>query len=74
MTHYPLHHYRPNTHQVDKRYSVNLEYCGHETRRYVLRFCDEFVGAFRSLPDATLAAIGHRNIRMGNLPIIGIDA
>lgn len=31
--------------QLDKRYSVSKEYCGYNEKRYVLRFCGEFVAS-----------------------------
>lgn len=63
-THYPVHH---DNGMRDKRYSVRLEFCGHEVALYVLRFCGEWVGAFNSIPAATLRAVGHKAARLGNI-------
>lgn len=49
----------------DKRYTVNLEWVGEVKPRYVLRFCDDYVGDFSSVPAATLRAIGHHAEMMG---------
>lgn len=55
---------------TDKRYSVALEHCGHAKPRHVLRFCGEFIGSFAGLPQATLRAIGHRNVMRGDAVIV----
>ena len=47
----------------DKRYSVNLEYCGQSTAKYVLRFCDKFIQACDTLNDAIFEAIFHQDDR-----------
>jgi hypothetical protein len=51
---------------VDKRYSVALEWCGHSKQRLVLRFCGEWIDSFSNMPQATLRAIGHRNVMRGD--------
>jgi hypothetical protein len=53
----------------DKRYSIALEFCGYPQKRYVARFCGEFLDSFRSYPSALLRCIGHKN---PNPPIIEI--
>lgn len=60
--HYPITH---DGITPDKRYSVSLEYCGHEKQKLVLRFCGEFIGSFNDLPSATLRAAGHKAILNG---------
>ena len=62
MVHYPIRHADGSR---DERYSVQLEYCGYEKPRYVLRFCDEFIGSFPGKPQAALRAVGHRDERNG---------
>jgi len=66
--------YYPRTHNdgplkgvKDRRYTVTQEYTGHPSGkpRFVLRFCDKFIGDFRNLPDATLRAVGHHAELMG---------
>lgn len=42
---------------LDARYSVNLEYCGHETPHYVVRFCGDFLGENEDLREAEKIAI-----------------
>lgn len=53
----------------DKRYSINLEYCGYEEPRYVLRFCDEWVDSFAFYSSALMRAVGESNLRRGAIPI-----
>lgn len=53
----------------DDRYTANLEWCGYPERRMVLRYCGEFLGSFRSLPQATLRAACHR-AQMNGSPVI----
>ena len=36
----------------DLRYSIAMEYCGHETARPVLRFEGDFIGSFETWGDA----------------------
>lgn len=38
--------------QGDGRYSVRLEWCGHPSRRWVARFCGEWIGCAESRADA----------------------
>ncbi len=38
----------------DARYTVALEYCGHEKPRHVLRWCGEFIGSFNSYAAAVV--------------------
>jgi len=70
-TYYTIHH---DDGKRDKRYAIRLEFCGEESPRYVLRFCGEWLGAFRSIPQATLRAVGHKNIRLGNGPIEAVTS
>ena len=48
----------------DKRYTITLEYCGQATARHIVRFCDDFVGAYRTAFAAGLAADLHDEGRM----------
>ena len=72
---YPITH---DNGQKDKRYTIQQEYDGNLSGKpqCVLRFCDEYIGSFCNVPDATLRAIGHNNERMGayvfvNQPVEG---
>lgn len=59
----------PVTHESggkDSRYSIRPEYDGSPNGpRYVLRFCREYLGSFRSIPHATLSASVHNATRNG---------
>ena len=41
----------------DSRYTVNKEYSGYSEKRYVLRFCGEFVGYCNTKEKAGLSEI-----------------
>lgn len=47
----------------DNRYSVNLEFCGQSTAKYVLRFCNEMIKTCDTLNDAIFEAIFHQDDR-----------
>lgn len=40
----------------DPRYTVDLEHCGYETPRHVVRFCGDWVGQMTSRKGAELLA------------------
>lgn len=44
---------------MDSRYSIAREWCGHSTRRYVVRFCGAWVGCRRSKRGAYAMAGRH---------------
>ncbi len=44
---------------TDNQYSVNLEFCGHSVRKYVVRFCGEFIASFNDYDAANVAALKH---------------
>lgn len=44
----------------DKRYTVALEFCGYPEARYVVRFCDKWLGQSANLNDAIFIAICHQ--------------
>lgn len=50
--------------KIDRRYSINREFCGYEGRVYVLRFCDDWVDQFPNREDAIKAAHEHQAKRM----------
>ena len=43
---------------MDKRYSIKLEWCGYPERRFVVRFCGDWIGQSASMNDA-LAMVKH---------------
>lgn len=51
-----VHPIRHDSGARDLRWQISREWCGHERRRYVVRFCDEWRGAFASYPEAKAAA------------------
>lgn len=53
----------------DARYTITREFCGHAEKRFVLRWCGEFLGSFASYPAAVLRATGHRCQRQGALVV-----
>ena len=42
--------------QRDRRFSVRPEYCGYRARRYVARFCGEWIGEARTRSEARARA------------------
>lgn len=67
----PIRHESGN---IDRRYSIDLEYCGYEKPHYVARFCDEWIGQSAFYSSALMLAIGHNSRRKGALVIEGIPA
>jgi hypothetical protein len=58
----------PITHEggkPDLRYSIAQEFCGHAEKRFVARFCGEWIGQSISYPGAVLLAVGHNCQRKG---------
>ena len=51
--------------QSDKRYSIDLEHCGQAGKRYVLRFCGEWVMQSLSLSACIMRAVGDSCARRG---------
>ena len=48
----------------DGRYQVSFEFCGYELRKYVIRFCGDFITSCDSRKAAIKAAIRHNKERM----------
>lgn len=42
--------------RFDRRFSVLPEYCGYRARRYVARFCGEWIGEVRTRSEARALA------------------
>lgn len=59
--------YRPI--RTDDRYTINLEYCGYDTPRHVLRFCGEFIASSISKSSMVVRAVGHKAERDGALVV-----
>jgi hypothetical protein len=49
----------------DKRYSIDLEFCGLSTRQHVVRFCGSWVGSRPSKESAEQLATDHNRKRIG---------
>lgn len=47
----------------DKRYSLNLEFCGASVAKWVLRFCGDFISSHENRNDAILKGIFHQDER-----------
>lgn len=60
--------------RTDMRYRIGLEFCGYETARFVVRFCDEFISSHATYGAALVRATGHNQVRNGALVIEGIPA
>ena len=60
-----LHPVTQDNGKPDRRYTVTREWVGHPKPRFVVRFCDEWVGHNASYPEAVLRAVGHNNVRKG---------
>jgi hypothetical protein len=48
---------------LDARYTVSKEYCGYPIAMFVARFCDCFIGAYKTLEEAQEACRKHNNER-----------
>jgi hypothetical protein len=58
----------------DARYSIDLEWCGFDKPKYVLRFCDEWVDCFQSKSAAIVRAVGDKARREGALTVQEVTA
>ena len=58
----------------DRRYEIQLEWCGHETPHYVLRWCGDFIASSISRAAMVTRAVGHKAQRDGALTIEGKDS
>ena len=59
---------------LDRRYSVALEWCGHPTRRYVARFCGDFLGQAERRADADALAMAHRRAFLASIEAVALSA
>lgn len=44
----------------DRRYTIGVEFTGHEKPQYVVRFCDEYLDTFSDNFDALECALDHK--------------
>lgn len=51
----------------DKRYTIALEWCGWPERRYVVRFCGDWVGQDPTKAGAAMIYIAHADKRQREL-------
>lgn len=51
----------------DKRYTINLEFCGHSSKRFVLRFCGKYIDNYPSKTAAELGKRLHNEVRLHNI-------
>ena len=63
--------YRPI--EKDARWTITREYCGYEKPRFVVRFCDEWVGSRAYFDSAVLFAVCERGRRNGDISIEAIE-
>ena len=56
----------------DKRYTISKEYCGEKEKRFVLRFCNEFVMQSKFYQPLIVRAIGHQAEKRGAVIIEAI--
>ena len=57
----------------DRRYTITLEFCGHETAMHVVRFCGEWVSSHKYEDAAIVRAVGEAARRRGALIIEGVE-
>jgi hypothetical protein len=48
---------------MDKRYTISKEFCGYKTKRFVARFCGEWIGQGIKKSDALMLCIAHADKR-----------
>ncbi len=52
---------------ADKRYTIAREFCGYPTKRWVARFCGEWIGQGSHKSDAIMHIVAHRDERQAML-------
>ena len=60
--------------ESDSRYTITREFCGYETARFVVRFCDKWIGQRQFYDSAVILAVGEKARRNGALVIEGIES
>lgn len=59
----PFHPLKLSDGSPDRRYVAALEWCGYSKRRWVARFCGEWIGQGKHHSDATMLALVHADER-----------
>jgi hypothetical protein len=54
-----------NDGKADTRYEIEREFCGHLEKRFVARFCGEWIGQSKFYSAAVMLAVGHNCQRKG---------
>ena len=59
------------THPVrsDQRYTVTREHTGNPAKKFVVRFCGDWVDSFATYPGAVMRAAGESAVRRGALVV-----
>jgi len=57
----------------DRRYSIQLEFCGYPRRRHVVRFCGDYIGNTESQGQACAIARKHAARRRSELSGAGVE-
>ena len=71
MTYTPIHH---EDGSVDRRYTIAKEFCGYAEKRFVARFCGDWIGQSQFYTAAVMLAVGHNMRRKGAAVIVGQPA
>lgn len=48
----------------DLRYTITREFCGYKRKRYVARFCGDWIGQDKYLSGAKMLCLGHCDKRL----------
>lgn len=67
MKNEPLHPIKHANGTLDLRYKIALEYCGYSCPFYVVRFCDDRIGACINYQKALYVAATHDAERMATM-------
>ena len=60
--------------ETDTRYTITREFDGHQYKRYIARFCGEWIGGRATYGGAVMLATGHNQRRKGALVIEEVSA
>ncbi|MGD1524209.1 hypothetical protein [Vibrio harveyi] len=53
--------------ELDKRYSIKPEFCGHKEKRFVVRFCGQFIDSASDIKAGNKIAQEHNESRLKTL-------
>lgn len=65
---HPVHH---DDGSLDRRYSIEKEFCGYPEPRFVVRFCGDWICQSPYYTAAVMRAVGHNMQRKGAAIIVG---